>query len=55
MATKGVVDDRWWRELGAPGWVGVSDGKYSELIQRKAVAVIGETRGVMANTASKRR
>ena len=23
----------------APGWVGVSDGKYSELIQRKAVAV----------------
>ena len=24
----------------APGWVGVSDGKYSELIQRKAVAVI---------------
>ena len=23
----------------APGWVGGSDGKYSELIQRKAVAV----------------
>ena len=23
----------------APGWVGVIDGKYSELIQRKAVAV----------------
>ena len=23
----------------APSWVGVSDGKYSELIQRKAVAV----------------
>ena len=23
----------------APGWVGVSDGKYSELIQRKSVAV----------------
>ena len=23
----------------APGWVGISDGKYSELIQRKAVAV----------------
>ena len=23
----------------APGWVGFSDGKYSELIQRKAVAV----------------
>ena len=23
----------------APGWVGVSDGKYSGLIQRKAVAV----------------
>ena len=23
----------------APGWVGVSDGKFSELIQRKAVAV----------------
>ena len=39
----------------APGWVGVSDGKYSELIQRKAVAVTRRDRGVVANTASKRR
>ena len=37
----------------APGWVGVSDGKYSELIQRKAVAVTRRDKRRGGNTPSK--
>ena len=49
-----AVNDWCWRSL-CPAWVGLNDEDYSDLIRKKAVAVTRRTKGVMANTASKKR
>ena len=39
----------------APAWVGQSDKDYSDLLRRKPRQSQGATKGVVANTASKKR